>query len=79
MSKDTMDSHNQIIICFNMDKKLCDNNEFDDKFYYSGGRLWMDFNLSLIKLGKKKVYYKLLVDIISKREITINMRETELF
>lgn len=30
MSKDTMDSHNQIIICFNMDKKLCDNNEFDD-------------------------------------------------
>ena len=57
MSKDIIDTHNQIIMWFNMDKKLGDNNGFDGKVYYSGGRLWVDFNLtlSLMTLAKKKL------------------------
>lgn len=68
------------MICFNMDKKLRDNSGFDNKVYYSGGRLWMDFNLTLsfMTLGKTQVdSIYLPVDTIIKKVTIINAGGTE--
>lgn len=56
-------------------KKLGDNSWFHNKIYYSGGRLWMDFNLilSFMTLGKKQInYIYIAVDIINKKVTIIN-------
>lgn len=58
MSKDIIHSYNYIIIWFNMEKKPGDSTGSDGKWYYSGERLWVDFNLtlSLVALAKKSKF-----------------------